>query len=124
MRQRSSRGNPHEIRRDSIQLMCRALAVSPAGYYAWRSRPESSRSVSAHVPFSAIRVIHQKSCETYGSPNIWETLLKQGYRIGEHRVARLIGQDGIRAKTVKKWRATVAANTLNRQFTVEAPNLV
>jgi len=41
-------------------------------------------------------------------------------------------QDGIRAKTVKKWRATtqsqhrfpVAANTIDRQFTVEAPNRV
>ena len=41
-------------------------------------------------------------------------------------------QDGIRAKTVKKWRATtysqhrfpVAVNTLNRQFTVESPNRV
>ena len=40
--------------------------------------------------------------------------------------------EGIRAKTVKKWRAPtqsthrlpVATNTLNRQFTVEAPNQV
>jgi transposase InsO family protein len=40
--------------------------------------------------------------------------------------------EGIRAKTVKKWRATtqsdhrfpVAANTLNRQFTVPQPNRV
>ena len=40
--------------------------------------------------------------------------------------------DGIRAKTVKKWRATtdsahtwpVAPNTLNRQFQVEQPNRV
>ena len=40
--------------------------------------------------------------------------------------------DGIRAKTVTKWRATtqsqhqfpVAANTLDRAFTVEAPNRV
>ena len=69
---------------------------------------------------SAIRVIHQESRETYGSPSIWGALVKQGHRVGEHRVARLMRQDGIRAKTVKKWRATtqsqhrfpVAANTL------------
>ena len=79
-----------------------------------------------------MRGIHQASRETYGSPSIWEALLKQGHRIGEHRVARLMRQDGIRAKTVKKWRATtqsqhrfpVAANILDRQFTVEAPNRV
>ena len=115
-----------------IRLMCRALEVSAAGYYAWRSRPESARSGSARTVLSAIRVIHRESRETYGSPRIWDALLKQGHRIGEHRVARLMRQDGILAKTVKKWRATtqsqhrfpVAANTLDRQFTVTQPNRV
>jgi putative transposase len=119
-------------RRDPIRLMCRALAVSAAGYYAWRVRPESTRSVSDRTTLSVIRVIHRESRETYGSPRIWDALVKQGHRIGEHRVARLMRQDGIRAKTVKKWRATtqsqhrfpVAANTLDRAFTVEAPNRV
>ena len=119
-------------RRYPIRLMCRALAVSAAGYYAWRSRTESPRAVSARTVLSAIRVIHRESRETYGSPSIWDALVKQGHRIGEHRVARLMRQNGIRAKTVKKWRATtqsnhrlpVAQNTLNRQFMVEAPNRV
>jgi transposase InsO family protein len=77
-------------------------------------------------------VIHRESRETYGSPSIWDALVKQGHHIGEHRVARLMRQNGIRAKTVKKWRVTtqsqhrfpVAANTLDRQFTVESPNRV
>jgi transposase InsO family protein len=88
--------------------------------------------VSAQTTLSAIRVIHRESRETYGSPRIWDALVKQGHRIGEHRVARLMRQDGIRAKTVKKWRTTtqsqhrfpVAANTLDRAFTVEEPNRV
>ncbi|CAE6794863.1 IS3 element protein InsF [Nitrospira defluvii] len=119
-------------RRYPIRLMCRALAVSAAGYYAWRIRPESARSVSDRTTLSVIRVIHRESRETYGSPRIWKALVTQGHRIGEHRVARLMRQDGIRAKTVTKWRATtqsqhrfpVAANTLERAFTVEAPNRV
>jgi transposase InsO family protein len=119
-------------RRFPIRLMCRALAVSAAGYYAWRDRPESLRSVRNRALLSAIRVIHRESRETYGSPSIWDALIKQGHDVGEHRVARLMRQDGIRAKTIKKWRATtqsqhrlpVAANTLNRQFTVESPNRV
>jgi transposase InsO family protein len=119
-------------RRYPIRLMCRALAVSPAGYYAWRERPESRRAAANRTLLSAIRVLHQESRETYGSPSIWDALSKQGHAVGKHRVARLMRQDGIRAKTVKKWRATtqsqhrfpVAANTVNRQFTVESPNRV
>ena len=59
-------------RRDPTRLMCRALAVSAAGYYAWRTRPERTRSVSARTVRSAIRVIHRESRETYGSPSIWD----------------------------------------------------
>ena len=119
-------------RRDPIRLMCRALTVSPAGYYAWRSRPESHRAVSTRTLLSAIRVIHRESRETYGSPSIWDALIKRGHGVGEHRIARLMRVEGIRAKTVKKWRATtqsnhrlpMAENTLNRQFTVDHPNRV
>jgi len=69
-------------RRYPIRLMCRALAVSPAGYYAWRSRPESHRAVSARTLLSAIRVIHQESRETYGSSSIWGRPAQAGARRG------------------------------------------
>ena len=119
-------------RRYPIRLMCRALTVSPAGYYAWAGRPESDRSVHNRALLSAIRVIHRESRATYGSPSIWDALIKRGHSVGENRVARLMRVDGIRAKTVKKWRATtdsdhtwpVATNILNRQFQVEQPNRV
>ena len=119
-------------RRYPIRLMCRALAVSPAGYYAWRGRPESRRAAANRTLLVTIRVLHQDSRQTYGSPSIWRALRKQGHQVGEHRVARLMRHDGLRAKTVKKWRATtysshglpVAANTLDRQFRVPQPNQV
>ena len=111
-------------RRYPIRLMCRALADSAAGYYAWRSRPESARSIQTHLLRSAIRVIHQMSRETYGSPRIWETLVKPGHRIGEHHVARLMCVKPWRATTQSQHRFPVAANTLDRAFTVEVPNRV
>jgi transposase InsO family protein len=90
------------------------------------------REVANRALAAKIRVIHRESRETYGSPSIWDALVKQGHRVGEHRIARLMRAEGIRAKTVKKWRATtqsnhrmpVAANTLDRQFSVTRPNQV
>jgi transposase InsO family protein len=115
-----------------IRLMTRALNVSSAGYYAWVDRPESARSVANRALLVDIRAIHREYRQTYGSPSIWDALVKRGHRVGENRVARLMRAAGIRAKTVKKWRATtdsghklpVAANTLNREFRVEQPNRV
>ena len=115
-----------------MRLMCRTLAVSPSGYYAWVARPESRRTAENRRLVAEIRVIHAESRRTYGSPRVHATLQAQGQRVSPHRVARLMRAGGIRAKTVKKWRATtdsahpypVVSNTLNRQFAVAAPNRV
>ena len=103
-----------------------------AGSDAWRSRPERTRSATTRTLLSASRLIHRASRATYGSPSIWDALIKQGHHIGAHRVIRLMRIDGIRAKTVTQWRATtqsnhrwpVAEHTLTRQFTVAYPNQV
>lgn len=119
--------------RFDIRLMCRTLKVSSAGFYAWQTRPESARGAGNRALLVEIRAIHRQSRETYGSPSIWDELHnKRGQPVGENRIARLMRLNGIRAKTVKKWKATtdsghklpVAANTLNRQFTVDGPNRV
>lgn len=115
-----------------LRLMARALQVSAAGYYAWRARPESRRTQANRRLLTEIRAIHAESRRTYGSPRIRERLRNRGHGVGKHRVARLMREAGIRAKTVKKWRATtdskhalpIAANDLDRQFAVTAPNRV
>ena len=58
-----------------------------------------------------------------------EELVDHGYRCGKNRVARVMRDNGIRARHKRKFRATtdskhsnpVAENLLARQFTVEAP---
>lgn len=119
-------------RRYPIRLMCRALAVSPAGYYAWRTRPASARAAANQSLLTELRQLHHESRQTYGSPRLWRELVERGRIVGRHRVARLMRYDGLCAKAITKWRTTtqsshhfpVATNQLNRQFAVAAPNQV
>jgi putative transposase len=41
--------------------MCGALAVSPAGYYAWRARPESPRAAGNRELVDDINRIHRNT---------------------------------------------------------------
>jgi putative transposase len=118
--------------RFKISLMCRTLRVSTAGYYDWLDRSESARACGNRRLLVAIRACHLRSQRNYGSPRITRELRETGQRCSENRVARLMRVHGVRARRVKKWRATtqsahalpVARNTLNRQFDVGAPNRV
>jgi len=62
-----------------VRLMCRSLRVSTSGYYAWRVRPESDRTVYDRELTRAIRRIHAESDGTYGSPRIHADLQAEGF---------------------------------------------
>jgi putative transposase len=49
-------------------MMCQAVKVSPSGYYAWCTRPESCRRRYDRELTQAIRLLHAESGGTYGSP--------------------------------------------------------
>jgi len=113
-----------------ILLMCRVLAVSRSGYYAWLKHPESKKARDDKALSKEITEIHRESFNTYGSPRVYRELKRRGKHLGENRVARLMRKDGLRAKTKRKFKVTtdsrhnlpVAPNLLNREFTPEVPN--
>jgi len=115
-----------------IALMCRLLQVARGGYYAWRTRPESRRSRSNRKLLVDIQAAHQASRRTYGSPRVHRELRDQGQRVGRHRIARLMRENGLCGRRRRRFRTTtqsnhahpVAENVLARQFTTEAPNAV
>jgi transposase InsO family protein len=115
-----------------VRLMCRVLDASSSGFYDWLRRPESPRAAEDRALVAKIQAVHSESRQTYGSPRVHASLKAQGYRIGRKRIARLMRENDIRAKTKRKFRVTtdsrhdhpVAPNLLDRQFTVEAPNTV
>jgi len=113
-----------------VSVMCDALAVSAAGYYAWRDRPRSSRRRRRDELAAQIRTVHAEVKARYGSPRMHAELVARGHRCCVNTVARLMRRAGIAAKTARKFRHTtdsnhgrpVAANVLDRQFHPEAPN--
>jgi len=84
--------------------MCRLYEVSPAGYYAWRKRPQSDRSIEDSRLLDRIQSVHQDSRETYGSPRVHAALKAEGEPIGQRRVERLMREHGVRACSAKLYR--------------------
>ena len=121
-----------------MNSMCRVLGVSRSGFYAWVRRPESDRTKANRKLKVWIRAIHEGTRKSYGSPRIHEELkeleeMKEAnLTCGRHRVARLMREDGLRAKAGKKFKVTtdsnhklpVAENLVQREFTVSEPNRV
>jgi hypothetical protein len=53
-----------------VTRLCRVLAVSPSGYWAWRARGLSARARADAQLRQQIVAIHQTSRATYGAPRI------------------------------------------------------
>jgi len=114
----------------SVTRMCRMLDVSPSGYYAWRGRLPSAREMANRELMIKIETVFEESDETYGSPRVYRALKSQGVTCSENRVARLMRLRGLRAKQVRRFRATTkrnrahrpAPNRLERDFTAERPD--
>lgn len=113
-----------------VRRMCKMLAVSPSGYYAWRRRPISELKMANEKLVETIKEIHVEFQGKYGSPRIYQELQARNIPCSENRVARLMRKNGIQAKHKQQFRVTtksnpahpVAPNLLNREFTAEKPN--
>ena len=80
----------------STQVACRVLGVSESGFYAWRSRLPSARSIRHAWLTDIIHHIHQQSRGTYGAPRVHAELrLAQGITVGHNAVAMLMKRAGL-----------------------------
>lgn len=111
--------------------MCQVLGVSTSGFYAWCRRPESARQGQDRRLQVLIRACFAASKQRYGSPRIHRDLREEhDERLSRKRVIRLMQEEGLQARTPKRFMCTtdsdhdlpVATNVLNREFTAEAPN--
>ena len=117
-------------RQHSVGMLCRALGVSPSGYYAARSRPPSARAERQLSLTTKIREIHLASRQTYGAPRVHAELSVQGIACCRNTVAKLMRKAQIVPKTTRHFRVTtdsrhtkeVLPNWIKRCFKAERPN--
>jgi putative transposase len=121
--------------RDSypVAVMCEVLNVSASGYYGWRERPPSRRAERHARIRQAVTQAHAESHGIYGSHKIAEVLQQREdlETACRNTVAATMRELGLRSKVVKAFKPTTtqadptkqpAENTLDRDFTAEAPN--
>lgn len=113
-----------------VRFMCRELGVSPSGFYASQNRPESTRAAQDRDLMGPIRQAFLEGRRRYGSPRVHKALVRDGKRVGRHRVARLMRAGGIHARPKRRFVRTtdsrhshpIAPNVLDRKFTAVAPD--
>ncbi|MGB7341883.1 MAG: IS3 family transposase [Phototrophicaceae bacterium] len=108
-----------------VAQMCKVLAVSESGYYAWLKREPSAGAIENAQLSQQIATIWRKFHRIYGAPRIWAELLELGVKVSLNRVAELMREAGLQGKTARKNRPqttqsepshAVAPNLLNRTF--------
>ena len=113
-----------------VVRLCEALGVSTSGFYDWRDRPPSNRTLENSRITTKIAHFHRLSKGIYGSPKIHRDLLIDGENCSVHRVARLMKKAGIQSRLARKFVVTTdsrntmqpAADLLKRRFRIEEAN--
>ena len=111
----------------TISHICRVLGVSRSGYYAHRRRSVSTKTLREQV---YVRSAFKASGSTYGSRRIAQAVSAHGLRMGRHRARTLMQQTHLRpiwkprfvVTTTSHHTSPIAANHLQRRFTVPQPN--
>ena len=115
-----------------IEKMCNVLEVGSSGYYKWKNKPVSKRTLRKNEIKQQITTIYFTSKQRYGSPRITIELNALSYRISRITVAKYMRELGLRSKLSKKFKVTtdskhnylVVENVLDRGFAVDRPSKV
>ena len=113
-----------------VHRLCRVLGVSQSGYFAWKDRPASRRQRDDMVMLAHVRSSFALSNGTYGSPRMTRELQDDGFAIGRRRTARLMRENGLRARQKRRFKRTtdsehawpIAPNIIDQDFAATAPN--
>jgi putative transposase len=107
-----------------VAFLCRHFEVSRSGYYSWKKGPSLMRQNNRDFLKTEIRRLFENSKKTYGSPRIYQDLVRKGHSCSENTVAKLMKKMELTADLRKKFKVmTTDSNHTNpiapRVFKVE-----
>src|SRR5262249_41376217 len=85
-----------------VSWACAALEVSEPGYHAWPAREPSRAEQRRGELLAAMKQVHAEFRGRYGSPRVAAELNARGHACAENTVAKLMRENGIRAKAPKQ----------------------
>ncbi len=109
-----------------VQAATRVLHVAESGYYAWKNRPPSARSVKHAWPAKAITGIHTASRGTYGARRVPAELgLGSGIHVSHGTVESPMQRTGLQGLPGNhthrsKHQTPSATDLIERNFTRSA----
>ena len=90
----------------SVNRACAVLEVSRAAYYEWSKQEPSAREREDQELTEKVQAIFKGSRQTYGSPRVHSELRHQGRWCSRKRVERLMRQQGLQGRPLKRGRKT------------------
>jgi transposase InsO family protein len=112
----------------TVTELCDALEVSRSGYYkSIRTEPSERMKENQRIIDEMKRIHRERFKNAYGSPRMTVELQKRGFTCSENRVARLMAEEGLKArhKTAFRPKTTIQdpdrAPAPNRLADIEAP---
>ena len=116
--------------RHNKSLMCRVMGVSRCGFNKWLRRPDSARKQRKALYTERVLETFEEFEAAYGAPRITQELNELGFACSENYIAKLMSEQGIRARNGKGFKYSrhsltmnnVSDNVLWRNFHADKPN--
>jgi putative transposase len=112
-----------------VQRACLLLGVSPSGYYGWKTRPPSVRTLRHALLAGEIAQVHKDSAGTYGSRRVAAELRHgRGVLVGRNQVElimRCLGIHGLPKRRLPRGAKVGKPNSLDlvrRRFAADGPD--
>lgn len=110
--------------------MCEVLGIARSSYYKALTKSEKPRAKEKEELKEVIHRIYDENKGRYGSPKIHKILTeKEGYKVSEKRVQKLMREMNLYSVTIKKYRHYSSnkvleglENVLNRDFSTNSIN--